>query len=380
MAGEGGRLGTAKNLHGGVSGKTQNGSKGNFNSTIPDHLRKRRLGQRTRKQGGKHRVDRAARAPYRVTPSATRPVGGPGRGPLEAQSPADRATRRGERGARTARSRGGEVVGFFPAPRRAGPWEERRGRKRGGRGGCAGRRGRGTRGLTHPPGGAPREQGRGLGGAVAGADVGAAASEEAAPLPAMNQLRGAHRGAGVTGKPRGRAAGRRLLQFPVLPRTLGAPGTHRNSPPFGPRGSARDPAEVRPPDSGRRGVGAVGKKGSGSGLGRKSENRKLRGPRGRPRLGQPTPRRTPRHGPGPIQAEPGACVGCSGQEQVFEQISGTLDVVPVQKLPVNRTFCSKRPEAFLSQSQGCFNKACFSLFFLKKAIPSWRYIVHIQGL
>lgn len=119
MVGEGGRLGTAKNLHGGVSGKTQNGSKGNFNSTIPDHLRKRRLEQRTRKQGGKHRVDRAARAPYRVTPSATRPVGGPGRGPLEAQSPADPATRRGERGARTARSRGGEVVGLFPAPRRA---------------------------------------------------------------------------------------------------------------------------------------------------------------------------------------------------------------------------------------------------------------------
>lgn len=363
MAGEGGRLGTAKNLHGGVSGKTQNGSKGNFNSTIPDHLRKRRLGQRTRTQGGKHRVDRAARAPYRVTPSATRPVGGPGRGPLEAQSPADPATRRGERGARTARSRGGEVLGLFPAPRRAvgraaGP--QARGARR-----LRGAQGARDAGTHSPPGGAPREQGRGLGGAVAGADVGAAASEEAAPLPAMNQLRGAHRGAGVTGKPRGRAAGRRLLQFPVLPRTLGAPGTHRNSPPLGPRGSARDPAEVRPPDSGRRGVGAVGKKGSGSGLGRKSENRKLRGPRGRPRLRQPTPRRTPRHGPGPIQAEPGACVGCSGQEQVFEQISGTLDVVPVQKLPVNRTFCSKRPEAFLSQSQGCFNKACFSFFFKK---------------
>lgn len=363
MVGEGGRLGTAKNLHGGVSGKTQNGSKGNFNSTIPDHLRKRRLGQRTRKQGGKHRVDRAARAPYRVTPSATRPVGGPGEDPSRLSLPPTR--RRAGANAGQGRRGAGAARSSDSSPHRAAPGRGKSGgaASAGGAEAARGAGGRGTRGLTHPPGGAPREQGRGLGGAVAGADVGAAASEEAAPLPAMNQLRGAHRGAGVTGKPRGRAAGRRLLQFPVLPRTLGAPGTHRNSPPFGPRGSARDPAEVRPPDSGRRGAGAVGKKGSGSGLGRKSENRKLRGPRGRPRLRQPTPRRTPRHGPGPIQAEPGACVGCSGQEQVFEQISGTLDVVPVQKLPVNRTFCSKRPEAFLSQSQGCFNKACFSFFF-----------------
>lgn len=63
--------------------------------------------------------------------------------------------------------------------------------------------------------------------------------------PAVNQLRGERPGAGVTGRPRGRAGGRGLLQFPVWPRTPGPPGTHRNSPPSGPWGKGRGPG-VRP--------------------------------------------------------------------------------------------------------------------------------------
>lgn len=76
----------------------------------------------------------------------------------------------------------------------------------------------------------------------------------------MNQLRGARPGAGITGKPRGRAEGRGLLQFPVSLRTLGTLGPHRNSLPLGPPGGERmGPCRGAGPRASAAGRGPVGK-------------------------------------------------------------------------------------------------------------------------
>lgn len=104
---------------------------------------------------------------------------------------------------------------LLPAPRRLRASEEppRAGGARArGRGGCGGRgaRGRGPGGRQgyspcgrRAPRAGPSPWRRGARGCGRGCG-----RAEAAPRPAMNQLRGERRGAGVTGKPRGRAEGR----------------------------------------------------------------------------------------------------------------------------------------------------------------------------
>lgn len=98
---------------------------------------------------------------------------------------------------------GCEVVGFFPAQHRARPSEKppRAARRQGASLVGPGCRGYSRRGRRAPRAGpSPRRRvGRGYGRRGGRA--------EAARAGAMNQLRGKRRGAGVTGKPRGRAEG-----------------------------------------------------------------------------------------------------------------------------------------------------------------------------
>lgn len=139
------------------------------------------------------------------------------------------------------------------ASRRRGPAENPR--RRAARAvGYSPRAGRGLREPGRVVGGGaaePRCEAR----ARAGADV--QGRPRARP---MNQLRGARPGAGVTGKPRGRAEGRGLLQFPVSLRTLGTPGTHRNSLPLGlPGGERMGPCRGAGPRASAARRGPVGK-------------------------------------------------------------------------------------------------------------------------
>lgn len=83
------------------------------------------------------------------------------------------------------------------------------------------------------------------------------------------------------------------MQFPVLLRTLGTPGAHRNSPPLVPEGDGQDPAGGQAPEPRIGRTGGERWEGSGRGLGRKSGNRKLGGSSFAPRARQLAARQAP---------------------------------------------------------------------------------------
>lgn len=152
---------------------------------------------------------------FSVTRRAGRPARGgdpsehrPGAGRTASQSKRGAEAAPGRAGGRPGRHREGATELWDPSGRRAGA---ARGEKLAGRGdGCRGarRRAGGRPGYSPRAGGrrAPRDGPgpgrRGAAGADAGVDV-----QGRPRAQAMNQLRGERRGAGITGKPRGRAEG-----------------------------------------------------------------------------------------------------------------------------------------------------------------------------
>lgn len=145
--------------------------------TAPAQSRSNGEPKQTRGGGGAGRVRQAA-----VRRAASRRAD-PGKGLAKPSDPSGRragsARGQGWRGAgKAAAGRGGERAG----------------------GGVAGRRGYSPRGRAD--GSRPGPGRRGAAGADAGVDV-----QGRPRAGAMNQLRGERRGAGVTGKPRGRAEG-----------------------------------------------------------------------------------------------------------------------------------------------------------------------------
>lgn len=200
----GGRLGSTMNPSAGCRERSRSGPSGSLRPQAFRPLEGAAAG------GG--RAGPAACALGRVSPSVRRARWARRRrGP---QSPGSRRSdpSQGER----AGASGGRAAGLSGPPRaapgpRVGRARARRepgggsGRRRGGSGGAAG---------THRAGGGRRLRGgRVLGCRAAGADPGAAL--------AVNHWPDERRGAGVTGTARGRAGGRRLLQFPVSLSTLG---------------------------------------------------------------------------------------------------------------------------------------------------------------
>lgn len=84
--------------------------------------------------------------------------------------------------------------------------------------------------------------------------------------------------------------------------------------------------------------------------------------------------------PAPSRRNPGPALGVRGKNKCLNRFLGPWMSFPFRNsLSIELSAASVLKPSF-PRVRDASTRLAFPFFFLKKAIPSWRYIVHIQGL